>query len=167
MRPTGSAAELEVRRRMAARLLAEGQGIRAVARTVGASPSSVKRWRDRLKARGAAGLKAKPHPGRRPRLTKRQQQQLVRLLRRGPLAAGYATDLWTCPRVADLIAQCFGVRYHPDHVWRLLQMRGWSCQKPERRARERDETAIQRWRQCDWPRLKKRPAAGAQPRSAR
>jgi transposase len=152
---------------MAGKLLAEGQGIRAVARTVGAAPSSVKRWQDLLKKRGPAGLKAKPHPGRRPRLAKRQKQQLVHLLRRGPLAAGYATDLWTCPRVAQVIAQRFGVRYHPDHIWRLLRALGWSCQKPERRARERDEAAIQRWRQHDWPRIKKRPAAGAQPGSAR
>ena len=167
MRPKGSAAELEVRRRLAANLLQEGQGIRRVARLVRASPSSVKRWRDLLQKRGTAGLKAKPHPGRRPRLSKRQKQQLVCLLRRGPLAAGYATDLWTCPRVADVIAQRFGVRYHPDHIWRLLQALGWSCQKPERRARERDEAAIQRWRQHDWPRIKKRPAAGPQPGSAR
>ncbi len=167
MRPKGSAAELEVRRRLAGRLLAEGQGIRAVARTVGASPSSVKRWRDLLKKRGTAGLKAKPHPGQRPRLSKRQRQQLVHLLRRGPRVAGYPTELWTCPRVAELIAQHFEVRYHPDHVWRLLRALGWSCQKPERRARERDEPAIQRWRQRDWLRIKKRPAAGSQPRSAR
>jgi transposase len=167
MRPKGSAAELEVRRRLAANLLQEGQGIREVARLVRASPSSVKRWRDVLRKRGRPGLKAKPHPGRRPRLSKRQQRQLVGLLRRGPLAAGYPTDRWTCPRVADVIAQRFGVRYHPDHIWRLLQALGWSCQKPERRARERDEAAIQRWRQHDWPRIKKRPTAGSQPGSAR
>ena len=113
MRPKGSAAELEVRRRLAANLLLEGRGIREVARLVRAAPSSVKRWQDTLQKRGSPGLKAKLHPGRRPRLSKRQKQQLVSRLRRGPLAAGYPTDLWTCPRVAQVIQRHFGVQYHP------------------------------------------------------
>jgi transposase len=60
------------------------------------------------------------------------------------------------PRAAAVIAQTFGVRYHPTHVWRILGGEGWSCQKPERRARECDEPAIQRWRQARWPPIKKR-----------
>ena len=60
-------------------------------------------------------------------------------------------------RVAEVIAVHFGVQYHPGHVWKILQSMGWSCQKPERRARERDEKAIATWRQQDWPRIKKSP----------
>lgn len=161
MRPQGSAAELEVRRRLAGRLLKAGKGIRQVARLVGAAPSSVKRWQEALQHDGMVGLKAKPHPGRRCRLSPRQKQRLESLLRRGPRAAGYATELWTCPRVAEVIRRTFDVAYHPDHVWRLLRSLGWSCQKPERRARERDERALQHWRQHQWPRIKKRPKARA------
>jgi transposase len=64
-------------------------------------------------------------------------------------------DLWTCPRVALVIQEHFGVIYHTAHVWRLLRSLGWSCQKPEQRARERDEAEIARWRHEEWPRIKK------------
>ena len=163
MRPKGTAAELEVRRRLGAKLLAEGKGIREVARLVGASPSSVARWKQAVEQGGREALRAKPHPGRRPYLTARQKERLKRVLLKGPLAAGFPTDLWTCPRVAEVIARRFGVQYHPDHVWRLLQSLGWSCQKPERRARERDDEAIRRWRETEWPHIKKRPTAQGQP----
>jgi transposase len=86
---------------------------------------------------------------------------LLKLLQRGPAAAGYARELWTLKRVADLIERRFGVRYHPCHVWRVLGSLGWSCQKPERRARERDEGEIERWRRRRWPHIKKRPAGKA------
>jgi transposase len=86
------------------------------------------------------------------------------MLLQGPRRHGYRTELWTLARVADLIAAKFGVRYHPSAVWHILRAMGWSCQKPERRARERDELAIQRWRQDDWPRIKKRPKNRPKPR---
>jgi transposase len=76
-------------------------------------------------------------------------------LERGPQAHGYHTELWTLQRIADLIRKLFGVRYHPGHVHRLLGALGFSCQKPEVRAKERDEAAIQRWLREDWPALKK------------
>jgi transposase len=160
MRPKGSAEELEVRRRIAAKLLVEGKGICEVAGLVGASPSSVHRWKEMLKKGGPEALKAKPHPGRPCRLSNRRKKQLLKILLKGPLAAGFSTDLWTCRRVAQVIQRNFGVKYHFDHVWHILRSLGWSCQKPERRARERDEKAIQRWRQRDWPRIKKSASAG-------
>ena len=160
MRPKGSAKELEVRRRIAAKLLHQGKGICEVAGLVGASPSSVHRWKEALKNGGEDALKAKPHPGRPCRLSKRQKKRLLKILLKGPLAGGFSTDLWTCRRVAEVIEQAFGLRYHPDHVWRILRSLNWSCQKPERRARERDEQTIRRWRQRRWPRIKKSASAG-------
>jgi len=167
MRPKGSGAELEARRRVAERLLGQGLGLRAVARAVGASPSSVKRWSDALKGGGPDALKAKPHPGRRPLLSLRQKERLRRLLLKGARKVGYATDLWTCPRVAEVITKHFGVRYHPDHVWRILRGLGWTCQKPERRARERDEETVRQWREQRWPHIKKRPSSPRQRRFSR
>jgi transposase len=82
---------------------------------------------------------------------------LEQLLLRGAEAAGYAQDLWTCPRVAQLIAREFGVAYHVAHVGRLLRRLGWTPQRPRRLARERDESQIQRWIKVDWPRIKKKP----------
>lgn len=155
MRPKGSAVELEARRRWAVELLAKGKTCPDVAELVGRSLSSVKRWKAAWKKGGIAAIAAKPHPGRTPRLSPNEMRQLEKILLRGPLAAGYSTNLWTCPRVVQVIRRQFGVKYHAAHVWRLLRKLNWSCQKPECRARERDEDAIGRWRERDWPRLKK------------
>jgi transposase len=95
--------------------------------------------------------------GPQPRLGPQQWAELESELLRGPLAQGYASDLWTLERIASLIRKLFGVRYHPAHVFRLLRGLGWSCQRPELRAKERDEAAIQRWVREDWPALKKGP----------
>lgn len=155
MRPLGSAAALEKRRRKAVELLQQGERIVDVAKAVKASTSSVKRWRDAFAHRGAEGLNSTPHPGPRSRLTRRQKEQLTKILLRGARASGYANDLWTCPRVAAVIWQRFGVHYHVDYLGTLLHKLGWSVQKPEQRARERDEQAILRWRKEAWPRIKK------------
>jgi transposase len=101
-------------------------------------------------------MAAKPHPGRPLRLTAKQRERLARLLLQGATKHGYSTELWTLARVAEMIAVTFGVEYHPGHVWHVLRLMGWSSQKPERRARERDEQAIDQWRQEQWPRIKKR-----------
>jgi transposase len=161
MRPHGSPQDLEARRRRALALLRQGLGVRAVAARIGCSPGSVSRWQAAVAVGGAAALRAKPAPGRPRRLSTRQRARLLKLLLQGATAHGYGTPLWTLPRVADLIARTFGVRYHPAHVWKVLRGEGWSCQKPERRARERDEAAIERWRRERWPHIKKRAAGRA------
>jgi transposase len=129
MRPKGSAAKLEARRRMAAKMLAKGQGIREVARTIGAAPSSVKRWKDALEQGGKDALKAKPHTGRPSRLSAKERQHLLRILKQGPRAANLRADQWTCQRVGTIIRRRFGVKYHPDHVSRILRAMGWNSRE--------------------------------------
>lgn len=161
MRPKGSAAELESRRLLAAKLLQEGKGVREVARLIGAAPSSACRWKQGLDEGGLQALKAKPHPGRPPRLSREQKKELEQVLLKGAQAADFGTDLWTLGRVAKVIEHEFGVKYHPGHVWYILRGMGWSSQKPERRARERDEAAIAQWRTEEWPRVKKKRVSKA------
>ena len=163
MRPKGSAVELEARRRQAVALLQDGKSNTEVARLVGADLSSVKRWKRAVAAGGLTVLAAKPNRGRSPKLSPAQRQELAAIVRAGPLASGFRTDLWTCRRVAEVIRQRFGVVYHPDHVGRVLHALGFTQQKPQRRASERDEPAIERWRKRAWPRLKKRDASGKLP----
>jgi len=155
MRPQGTPRQLEERRRQAIRLLKTGKTVSAIARWLGASKSSIVRWRDAYKRNGLKALRPRPTPGRPSRLSARQKTGLTRLLLEGPLAAGYTTDLWTLKRVAHLIWKRFHIQYHPNHLWRLLGQLGWSCQKPERRAKQRDEEAIAKWIEKDWPRIKK------------
>jgi len=164
MRPKGTKEELEARRMRAIAMLQKGLGLREVARRVGVAPGSVVRWRDAYQEAGEEGLKAKPHPGGKPRLSPQEHERLGKLLLEGPLAHGYRTDLWTLRRVAQVIEKRFGVCYHHCHVWRILRRMGWSCQKPERRARERDEDTIRCWRQERWPHIKKRSKTPTQHR---
>ena len=158
MRPLGSPVRLEQRRVEAIRLLEKGFGPVEVARKVGVERRSVRRWKATYRKWGREGLKAKPAPGRPPKLDGHRKRRLESCLLRGARAAGFPTELWTCPRVAQLIRRKFGIQYHVDHISRLLHAMGWSPQRPERRARERDERAIQRWVKGEWPRLKKKPA---------
>jgi len=166
MRPKGGSAVLEARRRRALALLKREVSLHEVARRIGCAPSSVMRWRDAVRAEGAKGLTVRTSPGRPPRLTAPDRRQLEQLLLAGPRACGYRTDLWTTARIAEVIRKRFRVQYHPDHVGRLLHQWGWSPQKPERRALERDEPGIARWMAHDWPRVKKTPRGWARTSSS-
>ena len=107
-------------------------------------------------AEGMSGLRTRPVPGRPSYLSAGQKSHLAQVLLRGAQAAGYQTELWTLKRIAKVIWKEFQVRYHPNALWHLLRGMGWSCQKPERKAREADDEAVERWRRVDWPRIKKR-----------
>lgn len=153
--------EAERRRFRAAALLDQGLSQAEVARQVGASPGAVSQWAKARRDGGDAALQAKPHPGPTPKLNDQQMTQLKDLLLQGPLEHGWPNELWTLSRVALLIQKHFGATYDPSGVWHVLNRMGWSCQKPESRARERDEDAIAQWRKSDWPRIKKSPAKRA------
>lgn len=155
MRPKGSGAQLEARRRRAVALLDKGLGVRAVARTVDSSPASVSRWKEAVAEGGVQALAAKAQPGRPARLSTQQKERLLALLLQGPQAHGYASQLWTLARVAQMIESNFDISYHPAHIWKILRACGWSAQKPEMLARERDEAHIRQWRQRRWPHIKK------------
>ena len=164
MRPPGSAERLEARRRKAIALLRSGETYQQVAWAVQSSISSVVRWNQAYRRSGKPGLRTKPIPGRPRRLTSSQTTALTKLLIAGAQQAGYATDLWTLRRVADLIEKRFGVHYGLTGARRLLlRQLAWTWQKPERRARERNEAAIARWKRVEWPDIKKRPAAQSAP----
>ena len=156
MRPPGTPYQLQKRREHAVCLLKSGQTLSAVARAVSAAPSSVLRWQGQYQQHGLKGLQAKPTPGRPPRLSQAQKKVLVQVLLDGPLAAGFKTDLWTLKRIAKIIKRLFEIKYHPSHVWKILIALGWSCQKPERRATQRDEQAIAHWKRYIWPQIKKK-----------
>ena len=126
MRPHGSPRQLEQRRLRAVALKEQGLGPLAIARRLGTTPQSVCQWLRRHRLRGPAGLTAKPVPGRPPKLTARQRQALMSCLLKGAGHFGFGSDLWTCPRIAQLVAQRYGVRYHVDAIPRLMTGLGFS-----------------------------------------
>jgi transposase len=140
----GSADLLEDRRRRALALLDTGLSLNEVGRLVRCAPSSVLRWLRARRRGGPDGLRVRFSPGRPLKLNSGQRRRLVKLLLKGPQALGYRTQLWTTARIAEVIGRQFGVHYHRDHVGRLMHSLNWSPQKPERRAVERDDQAVER-----------------------
>jgi transposase len=157
-RPTHlTSGQMEERRLAGATLLRQGQLSQAqIARTLGVSRASVYRWATTLAQGGPRGLEARPIPGRSPRLDQKAWACLGRLLDRGAVAAGFASERWTLTRIAALIEREFGVHYHPGYLERPLKAHGFSVQRPATRARERDELVIAVWPKREWVALKKR-----------
>jgi transposase len=154
-------AAMERRRLKAVALFEKGLGASAVARRLGVRRQSAHAWKRRWQQEGRAGLQSKGPAGPKSRLNPAQEEALTQAILDGPTAAGYATAVWTLPRIAVLIRQRHGVEYHPGHVWHLLDRLGFSCQRPTRRALERNQAEIGRWQRHRWPWLKKKPAAKA------
>lgn len=150
---------LTQRRQRAARLFGVGERLAAVARQLQVSRQSVSRWFQQWKRGGTPALRGAGRAGRAPRLHAEQLQQVERALRTGARANGFHTDLWTLPRVAQVIERVTGVRYHAGHVWRVMRAMGWTLQRPARRAKERNEAAIRQWVAERWPAVKKKPGA--------
>jgi transposase len=158
--------EMERRRKRAAVMFEKGYAAAEVARRVGVSRQATSRWKNAWNQGGQSGLASKGTAGRKPRLDGEQHIQIIEALLEGPVARGYRTNLWTLPRVALLIKDLTGVAYHPGHVWHFLRALNFSCQRPTRRAIERDEKKIAHWNRYVWPKLKKKRCKSGAPLSS-
>src|SRR5581483_1040011 len=131
-RPIGTALELERRRERAVQAVAQGEARQTVAKVLGVHSKTVSRWV--RAARRPGGLDAKPQPGPTPGLTDADLRRLEGMLAKGAKAHGWRNELWTAARVARLIEREFDIRYHPEHVRKILKQRlGWTSQKPKRK----------------------------------
>src|ERR671917_358382 len=146
----------EGRRLRAFELKQQGWSQQEIAEALGVSKGAVSQWMTRARdGGGPQALKRRPAPGARPRLSEQQRAKVRELLAQGAQAHGFRGEAWTCERVATVIRREFGVSYHPAHVSRLLKALRQSLQKPQRRANQRDEEAIEHWKEKRWPHLKK------------
>lgn len=134
-----------------------------VAEELGVNPHTVTDWMTTYRAEGKEGLQWKGLRGRPRQLNNEQREELKGILAKGAAARGYEIGLWTLPRIAKVIADTYGVAYSEAHVWKILRSLGWSCQKPTKRALERDEAKIKTWKQKTWPAIKKKPAGKREP----
>lgn len=153
MRPKGSTAELERRRATALKLRAEGMTQSKVGEIVGASRQTVSEWEKQ-----ARKGKLRPYmrsKGRQPDLGRREVRKLERLLDKGAYAYGFSSAHWTLDRIAKVIFDTFGLRYTESGVWHVLNRMGWSCQRPQRVAAERDDEAISTWKRVEFARAQK------------
>jgi transposase len=161
MRNEGTPAELEHRRLLAVQRVLEGYSTEEVAEFLDVDPRSVRRWVATHRETGDEGLLARPAPGRPPKLTSTQEKIIRRWLADKPTEHGFATDLWTGPRLAHLIRQEFGIELNPKYLTVWLRRRDFTPQKPRRVPRQRDPEEIAAWLQTQWPRIKKRLDARA------
>lgn len=155
MRTIGSPTELEHRRWLAVQRLGDGYTPDEVADFLGVDPSSVRRWAATFRQHGAAGLRAHPVSGRPGKLSTTQEKIVFRWLADNPTDHGFATELWTAPRLALLLTEEFDIHFHPKYLTTWLRSRGYTPQLPRRVPRERDEEAIGHWLAHDWPRIKR------------
>ena len=146
----------EGRRLRAFELKERGWKQTEIADALGVTEGAVSQWMKRAREEGVEGLRHKPPPGAAPRLSEEDRAKVPELLERGAQAHGFRGEVWTCARVAEVIRREFGILYHPAHVSRLVRKLGLSLQKPMCRANQRDEEAIESWKEKRWPSLKKR-----------
>jgi transposase len=141
-------------RNRAAELFEKGKSNTEVANELSVSRKTVIIWRSGWDAGGLEGLRIGT-PGPESQVSDEQWRQIEQALLEGPRVHGYDTDLWTLERIAELIEKLTGVSYNPSWVWKLLRRLDWSCQRPHCQAKERNEEKIARWKEEEWPRIKK------------
>jgi transposase len=157
MKTPGTAEQRFSQRCRALAIVKQGLSSAQVASRLGVDPRTVRRWKQAFRRGGKVGLKPKKAPGQRSRLTTVQRRGLVQRLLKGAVSQGFSTDLWTCPRIKQLIRREYGVTYHVDYIPCVMKSLGFTVQKPERQAQERDNEAVARWIERDWRRIKKKP----------
>jgi transposase len=156
MRSKGSPLELAHRRTLAVQRVLDGYSIRQVARFLGVARFSVQRWIRLYRGGGLRRLAPHRVPGRISRIDGHQRRIILSWLMRPATEFGFVTDRWTAPRVTQLIAERFGIRFHREYVSRWLKRQGVTPQVPARTPQERNEKVIAEWVAVDWPRIKKK-----------
>ena len=149
--------EATKKRLKAGRMLLAGKSCAQAALAVGVARQTVYTWKGLLDEGGIDALRAVPERGRPARLDEHQLAAVRAALLQNPTEHGFGTELWTLKRVGAVIERMHGVRFGQTQVWRILGSLGFSPQKPDKRAIERDEDAVRLWKQRTWPSLKKSP----------
>jgi transposase len=127
---------------------------RRIAEKLGVSGPTVHEWKERWEKNGRAGLRA-GHYGRASRLSPKQERQVQRNILNGAAAHGFQGDFWTLKRLTIAVQRWTGTTYEDRSIWHAMHRLGFSCQRPVRKAVERDEGAIRTWMLETWPKVKK------------
>jgi transposase len=150
---------LEQLRIRAVRQIEQGAHPDQVAAGLGMTRAAVYAWLAKYREGGLEALRAKPVPGRPPKL---QGQQLARLyglvVGNDPRQLRFAFALWTRAMVRELIGREFGVALSEVSVGRLLRKLGLSPQRPLYRAWQQNPQAVARWKAETYPQIRAQAA---------
>lgn len=146
---------LEKRRLKAGRYFSQGKSQAFVAKKFGVTPSASCQWYWQWKDEGTDGLASKGPTGIEPKLSEENKKELKKLILQGPKKSGYQTEFWTLLRIRDIVKKKLGIVLGTGSVWNTVISLGFSCQKPERRSKQRNEKAIKEWKLNEFPKLKK------------
>lgn len=161
-RPRMDLKQREERRKEAVRRLRAGENAAVIAADLGVGANSVYTWGKRARTEGIKALRTRPGRGRPLKLGREHWKALTRMVLAGPRACGFDRELWTLPMIKELIEREHGVEYHEDHLSRFMRRLGLSVQRPMVRARERDEKAIKRFVEAEFPAIEKKRESGAE-----
>lgn len=157
-RTPGSSTQNETKRRKAIAIIKAGSTQAEAAKQVKVILRTVQRWWKLYRDHGDEGLRSKKATGRPRRLSEKDSKKLAQILIKGAVKAGFTNELWTSKRVLAVIKKEFGVSYHANHLPRLLRSLGFTPQRPQREAAEKNQEQINKWVRYQWTRIKKKPA---------
>jgi transposase len=148
---------LEVLRMRTVARVQQGERPEVLAKALDLNPSTVYRWLVKFHYGGKEALKAKPVPGRPPKLSGKQMSWIASTVReKNPLQLQFPYALWTLAMIRELIGKQFGVRLSEVSVGRLMRTLGFSPQRPLHRAYQQDPVLVGQWRAKDYPEIQKR-----------
>lgn len=145
----------EAARKKAGRMFGQGKTQAEIARHFGVSPAAVCKWHRAWNKQGQKGLASKGPPGFASALTEDKRKKFKTAILKGPLVHGYKTDLWTLRRLSDVLKKTTRVGFGPVRTWQIVRSLGFTPQKPQVKAKERNEKAIADWKTRRLPSLKK------------
>ena len=141
------------KRIMAILALDEGHTKKAIASMLHVTVAAIHNWVKKFLLHGLRGLQSKQSPGRPPKLTKSQREQLAKLIEEGPEKAGYVGNCWRSPMIQALIFEKFKVFYSVHYISALLKNMGFSYQKAKFVSDHLNEEKRDQWLAKTWPEI--------------
>lgn len=135
----------EIRIRAIQRVL-DGESSEHVIRVLKMSDRTIYKWLEKYHNGGFNASRAKPVPGRPPKLGTPQLAWLSKTIRgKNPLQISFEFALWTLPMIRELIKRKFNVSLSEASVGCILKTVGFSPQRPLHRAWQQDPVLVQDW----------------------
>lgn len=146
---------LEHYRFRAVELYQKGKSVQDIAFFFGIHRGSVSLWIKTWKEKGLNSLKSKKANGPEPKLTNKDRKKIISVVKKSAMDFGFETPLWTCKRLQQIIKNELHKEIDISNIWRWLISWGFTNQKPERDALEKNQREVNKWLKEEWPKIEK------------